>query len=174
MFWRASLAHERHPLTSVELTRAHRALLISERRATLTTIAPDGHPRSVPCCFAIGVEGDGLVIDTPIDAKAKTSSDPMRLARVRDIRRDPRVTLLVDRWDEDWSRLAWIRVEGSARLLLPWAPPDAGVHAAAVRALRGRYPQYEGHRLETLPIIRIGPDRVTGWSAAARMPESTG
>ena len=169
MLRRAALAHERHgrgALTSVELTRAHRALLVTERRATLTTIAPDGHPRPVPCCFAIGVQGDGVVIDTPIDAKPKASSDPMRLARVRDIRRDPRVTLLVDRWDEDWSRLAWVRVEGSARLLLPWAPPDTEAHAEAIRALRGRYPQYAEQRLETLPIIRIMPDRVTSWSAA--------
>lgn len=162
---RASLAHGWNALTSVGLTRANRALLVTERRATLTTIAPDGHPRSVPCCFAIGVEDDGMVIDTPIDAKPKASSDPMRLSRVRDIRRDPRVTLLVDRWDEDWSRLAWVRVEGSARLLLPWAPPDAEAHALAVRALRVRYPQYLDQRLETLPVIRIVPHRVTGWSA---------
>jgi PPOX class probable F420-dependent enzyme len=150
----------------MDLTRAHRALLVTERRATLATIAPDGRPRSVPCCFAIGVGGEGVVIDTPIDAKPKSSSDPMRLARVRDIRRDPRVTLLVDRWDEDWTRLAWLRVDGTARLLLPWAPPDAAAHAGAVRALRGRYPQYATQRLETLPIIRIAPARVTSWAAA--------
>lgn len=146
-------------------TAAHRALLVQARTGTLVTIAPDGRPRPVPCCFAIGIEGDGLVIDTPIDAKPKASSDPMRLARVRDIRRDPRVTLLVDRWDEDWDRLAWVRVEGAARLLVPWAPAAAAAHAAAVRALRARYPQYREQRLETLPIIRITPERVTGWAA---------
>jgi PPOX class probable F420-dependent enzyme len=146
---------------------AHRTLLVTERRATLATVAPDGRPRTVPCCFAIGIEDDRLVIDTPIDAKLKASADPLRLARVRDIRRDPRVTLLVDRWDEDWSRLAWVRVEGVARLLLPWAPPDAAAHASAITALRGRYPQYLEHRLETLPIIRILPERVSGWSATS-------
>lgn len=147
---------------------AYRALLVTERRATLVTIAPDGRPRPVPCCFAIGVESGELAIDTPIDAKPKASSDPLRLARVRDVRRDPRVTLLVDRWDDaDWSRLAWVRVEGTARLLLPWAPPDVEAHRSAVTALRARYPQYGEHRLETLPVIRIVPARVTGWSAAA-------
>ncbi len=149
----------------MDLVGAYRALLVTERRATLTTIATDGRPRPVPCCFAIGVQDGVLVIDTPIDAKPKASAEPMRLARVRDIRRDPRVTLLVDRWDEDWSRLAWVRVEGSARLLLPWAAPDVAAHGSAVTALRGRYPQYREHRLETLPIIRLVPERVTGWAA---------
>ena len=147
------------------LAREHRALLVTERRATLATIATDGHARLVPCCFAIGFEGGGLVIDTPIDDKPKASDDPMRLARVRDIRRDPRVTLLVDRWDEDWSRLAWVRVEGRARLLLPWAKRDAPAHAAAVTALRDRYLQYREHRLEMLPIIRVTVERMVGWDA---------
>jgi PPOX class probable F420-dependent enzyme len=149
----------------MELAREHRALLVTERRATLATIAPDGHPRLVPCCFAIGFEGSALVVDTPIDDKPKAVDDPMRLARVRDIRRDPRVTLLVDRWDEDWARLAWVRVEGTARLLIPWSPRDAAPHAAGVAALRSRYPQYRERRLETLPIIRVTVERMSGWDA---------
>jgi PPOX class probable F420-dependent enzyme len=149
----------------MELSREHRALLVTERRATLATIAPDGHPRLVPCCFAIGFEGGALVIDTPIDDKPKASSDPGRLARVRDIRRDPRVALLVDRWDEDWSRLAWVRAEGTARLLVPWSPRDASAHASAVEALRSRYPQYREHRLDIRPVIRISVERMTGWDA---------
>ncbi len=149
----------------MELSREHRALLFTERRATLVTITPDGRPRPVPCCFAMGVEDGSVVIDTPIDAKPKTSTDPMRLARVRDIRRDPRVALLVDRWDEDWSKLAWLRVEGAARLLLPWAPRDADAHRSALTAVRARYPQYREQQLERLPVIRITPERVTGWAA---------
>ncbi|MET0773254.1 MAG: TIGR03668 family PPOX class F420-dependent oxidoreductase [Candidatus Limnocylindrales bacterium] len=149
----------------MELSREQRALLVTERRATLATIAGDGHPRLVPCCFAIGFEGGDLVIDTPVDDKPKAVADPMRLARVRDIRRDPRVTLLVDRWDEDWSRLAWVRVEGTARLLIPWSPRDASAHAAAVEELRSRYPQYREHRLEMQPVIRISVERMTGWDA---------
>ena len=148
----------------MELSREHRALLVTERRATLATIAPDGHSRLVPCCFAIGFEGGALVIDTPVADKPKASSDPARLARVRDIRRDPRVTLLVDRWDEDWARLAWLRVEGTARLLLPWATRDADAHRSALTALRGRYPQYREQRLEGLPVIRITPTRISGWA----------
>ena len=143
----------------------HRLLLATARRATLATIAPDGRPRLVPCCIALGTEGGELVIDTPIDAKPKSTTDPMRLARVRDIRRDPRVSLLLDTWDEDWSRLAWVRVEGTARLLIPWSPRDASAHAAAVEELRSRYPQYREHRLEMQPVIRISVERMTGWDA---------
>jgi PPOX class probable F420-dependent enzyme len=149
----------------MELSREHRALLLTGRRATLGTIAPDGRPRLVPCCFAMGVEDGVVVIDTPIDAKPKASTDPMRLARVRDIRRDQRVTLLVDRWDEDWARLAWLRVEGTARLLLPWAPRDAEPHRSALTALRARYPQYREQRLEGMPVIRIAPERIAGWAS---------
>ena len=63
----------------------------------------------------------------------------MALARVRDIAADPRVTILVDRWDEDWTRLAWLRAEGRATLLDPGADTE---HAAVVAALRAKYPQY--------------------------------
>ena len=55
------------------------------------------------------------VLYTPIDDKPKRSDDPMALARVRDILADPRVTVLVDRWDEDWTRLAWLRCDGPGR-----------------------------------------------------------
>jgi PPOX class probable F420-dependent enzyme len=122
----------------------------------------------VPCCFAIGFEDGALVIDTPIDDKPKTTSDPGRLARVRDIRRDPRASLLVDRWDEDWTRLAWVRVVGTARLLVPWSPRDTSAHASAIEALRSRYPQYREHRLEIQPVIRISVERMTGWDAHVR------
>lgn len=149
-----------------ELTIAGRALLEAARRATLVTIAPDGRPRPVPCCFVIGSDESRLVIDTPIDGKPKASLEPMRLARVRDIDRDPRVTLLVDRWDEDWSRLAWVRVDGTARILLPASARDARARVAAIEALRARYPPYVHHRLEDLPIIRIVPTAITGWAAS--------
>ncbi|MFN8519475.1 MAG: pyridoxamine 5'-phosphate oxidase family protein [Chloroflexota bacterium] len=138
------------------------------RRATLVTVAPDGRPRPVPCCFALGVEDCRVVIDTPIDAKPKASHDPMALARVRDIRRDARVSLLVDHWDEDWARLAWLRVEGRR-------PPAAALgRARRDRACRGgagapdALPPIRGAApWKKLPIIRIAPGRVTGWAAAA-------
>jgi hypothetical protein len=73
------------------------------------------------------------------------------------------VSLLVDRWSEEWSKLSWLRLEGVASLIAPDAP--GGEHAAALSALRKRYPQYLEQDLETRPVMRITLRRVTGWSA---------
>ena len=138
------------------LSAGQRTFLEAARRAVLATIAPDGHARLVPICFV--VIGDQPILYTPIDDKPKRNTDARALARVRDIAADPRVTVLIDRWDEDWTRLAWLRIEGRATLF----SPDAG-HAAVVAALRAKYSQYEEHRLEERPLIRITLERVTDW-----------
>lgn len=120
---------------------------------------PDGRPRLVPICFSL--DDARPLLYTPIDDKPKRSEDPRALARVRDILADPRVTVLVDRWDEDWTRLAWVRTDGRAVLLDPVS--GAEEHATVVAALRTRYPQYEAHRLEARPLIRIEIERATSW-----------
>ena len=99
------------------------------------------------------------VLYTPLDEKPKRTDDPHALARVRDIEARPEVAVLVDRWDEDWTRLAWVRCLGRAAHLDPGRPG----HADAVAALRAKYPQYASHRLEGRPIIRIAIERVTSW-----------
>jgi PPOX class probable F420-dependent enzyme len=171
---------------ALSLTAAERELLVGARRAVLCTIAPDGSPRPVPVCFApvwdggddLTGGGQALLIYTPLDEKPKSVVDPRDLARVRDIEARPQVTLLVDRWDDDWTKLAWLRIHGTASLLEPEAGPmDRGAgrgsgaeggatgagHSAAVAALRARYPQYETHDLESRPIIRIEVARVRSW-----------
>ena len=138
------------------LSPSQRAFLESARRAVLATIAPDGHSRLVPICFVVA--GEPPILYAPIDDKPKRSDDPLALARVRDIQADQRVTILVDRWDEEWTRLAWLRGEGRALLLDPSAE-----HTSAVAALRAKYPQYATHRLEERPLIRVTLERVVGW-----------
>jgi PPOX class probable F420-dependent enzyme len=138
-------------------------LLGSARRAVLATIAADGRPRLVPCAYAIAEPaGGGLFVYSALDDKPKSVADPRDLARVRDITARPRVSLLVDRWDEDWSRLAWLRLEGMASLLEP-TDRTAAEHPNAVGLLRARYPQYAAHNLEARPIIRVSVEHVTGW-----------
>jgi PPOX class probable F420-dependent enzyme len=139
------------------LTLAQRAFLGTARRAVLASIAPDGRPRLVPICFVLDARAPTL--DTPIDDKPKRTDDPLALARIRDIAADPRVSVLADRWDEDWDRLAWVRCAGRAVVL----EPATDEHAVAVAALRTKYRQYETHRLETRPLIRITLEDVTGW-----------
>jgi PPOX class probable F420-dependent enzyme len=139
-----------------------RAFLASARRAVLGTIAPDGRPRLVPICFVLA--GGEPVLYSPLDDKPKRSADPLALARIRDIRADPRVTVLVDRWDEDWARLAWLRCAATASL----HPSSGAGHSEVVAALRAKYSQYGTHRLEDRPLVRIEIERVTSWGVRDR------
>ena len=141
-----------------DLLPSERAFLSPARQAVLATIAPDRRPRLVPICFVL----DPLrpIVYTPLDDKPKQVDDVRRLARVRDILARPDVTILVDRWDEDWTRLAWLRLGGRADLL---EPGDGNDHRLVLAALREKYPQYAAHRLEGRPAIRITFDTVTSW-----------
>jgi PPOX class probable F420-dependent enzyme len=144
------------------LSPQHVAFLDGTRRAVLGTVTADGAPRLVPVCFALLEFRDGQVIVSALDEKPKRPGDLHRLARVRDIEERPRVSLLADRWDEDWARLAWLRVDATASLMEPGHP----AHPEAVRALRAKYEPYRAHRLEAKPIIRLEPIGTTWWSAA--------
>jgi coenzyme F420-0:L-glutamate ligase / coenzyme F420-1:gamma-L-glutamate ligase len=142
------------------LTPAQRDFLASARSAVLATIAPDGRPRLVPICLVLD-ERSPLVY-SELDEKPKEVADPRRLARVRDVIRDPRVTLLADRWDEDWAGLAWLRCHGTAGLLEP-VGEGAAEHRNAVAALRSKYPQYRTHDLAGRPMIRVNLEAATSW-----------
>jgi PPOX class probable F420-dependent enzyme len=148
---------EHRPLTPPE-----RRFLAEARRATLATIDPEGMPRLVPICFVLAAapdeRGRALVV-SPLDEKPKRVRDPLALARVRDLLSRPRVRLLVDRWDEDWSRLGWLRLDGVASLV----EPGAAGHGAALVALRRKYPQYVRQRLETRPLVRIALEGASSW-----------
>ena len=127
-------------------------LIDSARVATLATIRPDGSPRLVPCVFA----RQGSTMHLPVDAKPKSTRS---LARLADVRREPRVGLLVQGWSEDWSRLWWVRLDGRARLA-------AGQELGAARSLLvNRYPQYvDGGELD--PVISVDVAEWRGWRAS--------
>jgi PPOX class probable F420-dependent enzyme len=147
------------------LTDEERAFLVAERRAILATTGTEGRARLVPVCFIVGEHDDRLgrpLVYSPIDEKPKVSTDPHNLKRVQDLLVLPDVSLVVDRWDEDWSRLGWLRLYGRGALLEP-EPHEVEEHAWAVRALRAKYPQYEAHALEERPIIRMTIDRTRSW-----------
>ncbi|HEY7700771.1 MAG TPA: pyridoxamine 5'-phosphate oxidase family protein [Candidatus Limnocylindrales bacterium] len=129
----------------------------------MATIAPDGRPRLVPICFVVIDD----VVWTPLDEKPKAVVDVRDLARVRDIERDARVTLLVQRWSEDWSALGWLRVDGEAELVATAGP-------AVVAALRAKYPQYAGHDLEGRPMLAIAIGAVTAWAASPAQSDAAG
>jgi PPOX class probable F420-dependent enzyme len=135
-------------------------LLESWPVARLATLGPGGAPALVPVVFA--ASGGRLWI--PVDAKPKRAGP---LARVANVRRDPRVALLLDRYEADWSALWWLRVDGAAAVVEGEGAPGV---AAAAAALRRKYPQYEETPLfrDARPtLLAIEPRRITSWAAEA-------
>lgn len=127
--------------------------------ARLATLNPDGAPHQVPIVFAR--VGDELV--TPIDGKPKSGRE---LARVKHVRRDPRVGLLLDDYAEDWQQLWWLRIDGQARVVTTDREIDPRVRPVA-EALRAKYPQYRDVPLFSGPptFIAIAIESTTSWCA---------
>jgi PPOX class probable F420-dependent enzyme len=110
----------------------------------------------VPVCFFY----DGFVFYTAVDKKPKRLA-PEQLARVRHIRVMPQVALLIDEYHEEWRRLWFVLVRGTAKLI----PKSAtGERARVIRQLRKKYQQYAPEMLpDDAPIIRISPKRIAFW-----------
>jgi PPOX class probable F420-dependent enzyme len=125
----------------------------SARSARLATLNPSGVIDLVPITFAL-LDDDTLV--TAVDHKPKTTR---RLQRLVDIEADPRVTLLVDHYDDDWSALWWVRVRGTASVV-----SDGDPFERAMGALVARYTQYTD-RLPAGPIIVVELTAWLGWAA---------
>ena len=121
------------------------------RRGVLSTVRAEGGPNVLPVCFTWA----GDVLWTPIDGKPKSTD---QLQRVRDVKANPDVTFMVDRWDEDWTRLAWLQAHGSASIL-----PEGAETEKAFAALRAKYPQYDHTDLPG-PVIRINVSHWVGWA----------
>jgi PPOX class probable F420-dependent enzyme len=104
-------------------------------------------------------------LHTPLDEKPKRTTDPLALARARDIVARPHVTILVDHWAEDWTGLAWLRAQGEGVVLKPGHPAAADERATAIASLRAKYPQYADHDLASRPLIRIVVTGAVSWAA---------
>ncbi|HWP84462.1 MAG TPA: TIGR03668 family PPOX class F420-dependent oxidoreductase [Terriglobia bacterium] len=140
-------------------TAADRALVALSRKinqhrvAHLATASKQGRPLVVPLCFVC----QGTTVFSVVDEKPKRVAAE-RLRRLQNIRENPQVALLVDHYEEDWTRLSYLLGEGRARILR-----SGREHAAALRRLRRKYPQYRRMRLEDKPVIRIALQKVTHW-----------
>lgn len=134
------------------------AVLEAARVARLATADAEGRPHVVPICYALVGAETGPALVTSIDEKPKTAG-PEALRRVRDVRANPRVAVVVDRYAEDWDRLGWVQVRGTATVL---EPGDDG-HPEAVAALHERYDQYADHALEDRPVIEVRVGSVRSW-----------
>ena len=134
---------------TIDFVRNHRV-------ARLATSDDDGKPSVIPICYAF----DGESIYTPIDEKPKRV-EPGSLRRVRNIQGNPNVAIVVDDYSDDWSKLVYVLISGSAEIMM------AGdlEHSNAVKLLRDKYRQYHSMKLEERPIIKVTPARITRWAS---------
>jgi PPOX class probable F420-dependent enzyme len=129
-----------------------RQLVATARVGRLATLAPGGRLHLVPICFAL----DGDVLYSAVDEKPKRSR---RLQRMENVRAHPEVAVLVDHYEEDWSRLWWVRLRGRARVV-----EDGPELEPAFRLLAEKYEQHQ-ERPPPGPVLAIVIDEWRGWSA---------
>ena len=134
-----------------------RGFIESAKIAHLATVSGGGEPHNIPLCFWF----DGARFYFVIDEKPKRKSGT-EIKRMRNIADNPRVALVIDHYEEDWGRLAYVLIHGDARIV-----DDAAEYALAIQHLRHRYAQYHTMALtqEKNPAIRIEPTRVHAWGA---------
>jgi PPOX class probable F420-dependent enzyme len=135
------------------LSERERQFVAERRVAYLATADRVAVPHVVPVCFAVA--GETLYIT--IDEKPKRTSG-RALKRIRNIAENPVVAVVVDRYDEDWTRLGWVMLHGRAEILA-----EGTEHDAAQALLRSRYPQLEAMQIARHPVIAVRIGRTTSW-----------
>lgn len=130
-----------------------RSRFASASVARLATVGADGRPHIVPVCFAI----DEQTIYFAVDSKPKRTTN---LKRLRNIAANPAVSILVDHYEDDWTKLWWVRMDGDARVVTD----DAEKHKA-LRLLSARYSQ-DRTNVPAGPVVSIAIGAMTGWSAS--------
>ena len=129
-------------------------LLTLERVAHLATADQYARPHIVPIVFVY----ESPFVFTPIDAKPKSVDDWHDLRRIKNIETNGRASVLVDLYNENWSKCAWVRIDGVAEILT-----KGDDHQHALSLLAGKYRQYEGMPLRDAPVIRINTEQVSQW-----------
>lgn len=145
----------------IDIDADTREFINTHRVARFATAGDDLQPAVIPFCYVFEDEH----IYSPIDEKPK-SVGPSALKRVQNIEQNPRVALVIDDYSEDWSKLVYVLVIGTAETLSP--DDDATEHARAVELLRQKYPQYRSMRIDERPMIKITPVRIKRWAPAER------
>jgi PPOX class probable F420-dependent enzyme len=139
-------------MPTVGLTERQRRFLDHSRVGHLATSTASGAPHLIPVCYAVA----GTTLYITVDEKPKRQDIPLR--RLRNIRENPQAAFVVDRWDEDWSRLGWVMLRGPAEIL-----EEGPEHDRAQALLAARYPQYRTMSLSDLPVIALRIARATDW-----------
>ena len=138
-----------------------RAFVVNRRIAHLATASLSARPVVVPVCYAF----DGENIYSALDEKPK-STDVRSLERVRNIETNPQVSLVIDEYSEDWSKLVYVLISGVAEIL----EPGQNEHSRAVSLLREKYTQYSSMAIESRPVIKISSLKFKRWGSGAKAP----
>jgi PPOX class probable F420-dependent enzyme len=123
------------------------------RVGRLGTIDPRGRPHLVPISFVLVDD----VVYSAVDSKPKTTR---RLQRVSNIEREPRASLLIDHYDEDWTKVWWCLIRGRGHVVHEGAEFDR-----AVSALAEKYEQYQG-KPPPGPAVVLEVDEWRGWHSS--------
>jgi len=135
----------------MRLNRNVAAFIRTARVAHLATADAAGQPLVIPICFAF----DGKEFLSAIDEKPKRTT---KLKRLRNIAENPKVSLIVDHYDENWQRLAYVLIRGTAKILL-----RGKRHQRGVELLRRKYFQYRRMAIDERPMIVITPNQFKSW-----------
>jgi len=135
------------------LPERERIFLSSRKVGHLATADRHGAPHVVPVCFALAEEALYITID---QKPKREGGRPLK--RLRNIAENPRVSVVFDRYDEDWRRLAWVMLHGRAGILT-----EGPEHDRAQALLRARYRQLEAMEIGPLPVIVMRIERVASW-----------
>ena len=143
--------------TLAQLPAGQAELLAHAPVGRLATANANGVPHVIPVCFALM---DGMIYSV-LDQKPKRA--PLtRLRRVRNILANPQVSLVVDHYEENWERLWYILISGTAELL-----EEGAERPAAIQVLRQKYAQYRAMDIDPNPVIKITPSQVVSWGFRA-------
>ena len=135
------------------LSARERHFIDTRRVAHLATADSQAVPQVVPVCFGLAEEALYITID---QKPKREGGRPLK--RLRNIAENPRVSVVFDRYDEDWRRLGWVMLHGQAAILT-----EGAEHDRAQSLLRARYTQLEAMEIGLLPVIVIRIERVASW-----------
>jgi PPOX class probable F420-dependent enzyme len=139
------------------LSDGERRFLAQQRIAHLATADRGAVPHVVPVCFAIL----DRTLYVTIDDKPKRRAGAT-LKRLRNIAENPKVTVVADHYDEDWTRLGWVMLHGRADILV-----EGTEHRDAQMLLRSRYPQLGAMQIASRPVIAVRIERTRSWGNLA-------
>ena len=139
------------------LSDGEHRFLAQQRIAHLATADRGAVPHVVPVCFAVSEHTLYVTIDEKPKRRPATA-----LKRLRNIAENPAVAVIVDRYDEDWTRLGWVMLRGRAEILR-----EGREHRDAQALLRSRYSQLGAMQIATYPVIAVRIERTTSWGNLA-------